>query len=485
MYVYRNCLFQELSNKVTDIAIEGSANTIKNLYEECSSAEAWDVSEIEAYKRCTNALAKSSNQINNAICEIQEVAKRNHSGLSSDLWLTMEEMDFEQRELESNELEKTIIKIKKMAGLCDKVDFEPTEECDKKLEKTINKIKKMEGTCNKGKFEPTEECNEECLIAMRNITLQLKLIQWGYYGPTETTLGNYIAYHRKTLGGYFENSLNNSWPYQPLHRDPNNLEIQLNEYMTKMTETISGTLTDISILDLPAFGSHIANLDKIQQSESNWPNELNFAIYNKFKTSTERMEAFSQYKRLIGLWQLYLENVNEHGNESSSNFPPCLEDNPFNFTQYIKKDFSTFLKVYEGSYPTALTKSSDVWSETAKDIFDQTLKPSLIEKIGLYDKVIMDCSFKEKLMKRASAATTLSGGCKYFERTLTSNGFCYSFNGLGPSNIWRNSTVVQAFDETFSTTYSSYDFGGTGSNEGTWAQVSFFLSFDSQYNLMN
>ena len=151
MYVYRNCLFEELSNKVTDIAIEGSANTIKNLYEECSSAEAWDVSEIEAYKRCTKALAKSSNQINNAICEIQEVAKRNHSGLSSDLWLTMEEMDFEQRELESNELEKTIIKIKKMAGLCDKVDFEPTEECDKKLEKTINKIKKnMENQDSEG-----------------------------------------------------------------------------------------------------------------------------------------------------------------------------------------------------------------------------------------------------------------------------------------------------------------------------------------------
>ena len=231
-----------------------------------------------------------------------------------------------------------------------------------------------------------------------------------------------------------------------------------------MTEEMSsGTLRDISILDLPAFGSHITNLDELQQSESNWPNELNFAIYNKFKNSTERASAFSQYKRLIGLWKLYLENGNEDGNIP---FPPDIEPNPFNFTQHIKKDFSTFLKVYEGSYPTALTKSSDVWSETAKDIFDQTLKPSLIKKIGLYDKVIMDCSFKEKLMKRAGTVTNLSGGCKYFERTLTSNGFCYSFNGLGPSNIWRNSTVVQAFDETFSTTYSSHDFGGTGPNEG-------------------
>ena len=271
----------------------------------------------------------------------------------------------------------------------------------------------------------------------------------------------------KTIGGYFENSLNNEWPYQPLHSEPNDLEIQLNEYMIKMTEEMSsGELKNISILDLPAFGSRIVSLDKLQQSESNWPNELNFAIYNKFKTSSERMTAFSQYKRLIVLWKLYMENVNKHGNMSSQTFPPFIQHNPFNFNQHIEEDFSTFLKVYEGSHLTALDESSDVWSETAKKVFGQTLDASVVEKIGLYDKVIMDCSFKEKLLKRAGTLTNLSGGCKYFDRTLTSNGLCYSFNGLGPSSTWRNSTVVHAFDNTFKTNHSSYNFGGTGSNEG-------------------
>ena len=442
--IYRSCLIEELSNKITDKAIEGSAKTMKNVYSgSCGSYEAWDVSKVEAYKKCTKEIADSSTQINYIICEIQEVAKRNHSDLRSDLWHTMEEMDFEQRELESKELEKTIDKIKKMAGI-------------------------LTSSCDKTSFEPTVECleNPECLIGMRNITIQLKLIQWGYYGPTETSLGIYIAYHRKTLGGFFENSLDNSWPYQPLHREPNDWEIQLNEYMTKMTEEISnGKLTDISILDLPGFGSHIANLDQLQQSESNWPNELNFAIYNKFKNSTERMKAFSQYKRLIGLWKIYLENVNQHGNESSTQYPPCIEHNPFNFTQHIEEDFSTFLKVYEGSYSTALNESSDLWSETAKKVFGQTLKVSLIRKIGLYDKVIMDCSFKEKLMQKDGKIN--SGGCEYFDRTLTSNGLCYNFNGLTASSTWRNSTVVHAFDDIFNINHSTYKLGiRTGSDEG-------------------
>ena len=161
---------------------------------------------------------------------------------------------------------------------------------------------------------------------MRDIIVQLKMIQCGYFGPAEATAGAYIASHRKNLGSYFENSLNNEWPYQPLHRKPNELETQFNEYLMKMTEELSnGTLKNISILDLPSFGSHISGsyLDKEQTSESNWPNELNFAIYNQYKNDTltpifvsniSRSCLFHNLSATINCWshQAWNESDEEH-----------------------------------------------------------------------------------------------------------------------------------------------------------------------------
>ena len=392
---------------------------------------------------------------------------------------------------------------------------------------------------------------------MRDIIVQLKMIQCGYFGPAEATAGAYIASHRKNLGSYFENSLNNEWPYQPLHRKPNELETQFNEYLMKMTEELSnGTLKNISILDLPSFGSHISGsyLDKEQTSESNWPIEQNFAIYNQYRNDTERALAFSQYKRQFELWKHHMDSVESwmevhdevhwklvegtlqnraevtltgkwelnrgfiiNATNASSGFAIandgndpgpwrvlCTDDesgyfiiekatkpgnflravsvdhitiepmmhtipneiNPFNFTQHIVDDFSTFLKVYAGSYHTALRDSSGLWNETAKKVFGQTLDEKLIKKNGLYDKLIMDCSFKEKLIKKAGTDVDVTGGCDDFYQTLTSNGLCQSFNGLNASSTWRNSSVVHAFDKTFHTRHSGYKFGGTGSNEG-------------------
>ena len=395
---------------------------------------------IEPYESCTNVIAESSSQIRNILCEIQSVAKGNQYS-PDEIWLTLSKMNFTKREEESRELVDISELIGKMAG---------GNNCT-----------------NSKEFEKDPECNQTCLKVMRDIIVQLKMIQWGYHGPAEATAGVYIAHHRKMIGGYFENSLNNEWPYQPLHREPDDMELQFNEYLMKMTEEMSnGRLKNISILDLPAFGSPIQYLDLVQTSELKWPNELNFAIYNKYKNSTERALAFSQYKMLMGLWKLYLENVNEYRNQSSSPYPPCEASNPFNFTQHIQEDFSTFWKVYAGSFPTALKDSSNVWGETAGKVFGQALNQSSVEEIGLYDKLIMDCSFKERLMKKAGTDADLSGGCKYFDHTLTSNGLCYSFNGLAPSSTWRPSNVIQAFNETFNTKHGSEKFGGAGSNQG-------------------
>ena len=93
----------------------------------------------------------------------------------------------------------------------------------------------------------------------------------------------------------------------------------------------------------------------------------------------------------------------------------------------------------------------------------------LIEKMGLYDKVIMDCSFK------AQKSDKLSKGCDYFKYVITSNGICQSFNGLGASDVWATSKLIKSFEETFATDHNSEHFGGTGPNQGIFAR--FYLIY--------
>ena len=155
----------------------------------------------------------------------------------------------------------------------------------------VNQIKLM-GSGNL----TTMHCNENCLERSRNIITQLKLIEWGYFGTAEATGGLYLAYHAQKLGKYFKNSYQNQWPYNPLHDQPNTLEIKLNQLLIMMTKEISkGTLNETSILDLPAYGSRILTIDNNQITKANWPNEVNFAIY---RDQGNLSQAFSHYKNL-------------------------------------------------------------------------------------------------------------------------------------------------------------------------------------------
>ena len=97
----------------------------------------------------------------------------------------------------------------------------------------------------------TIACQDECLKTIREVTVQLRMMKWGYLGPAETTAGQYLAYHRAEIGQYFSTSINNQWPYQPLHRGPNDFEIRLNDMLTKLTNVLShGLVSGVSILDL-------------------------------------------------------------------------------------------------------------------------------------------------------------------------------------------------------------------------------------------
>ena len=68
------------------------------------------------------------------------------------------------------------------------------------LEAAIDEIKKRAPDQSK-EFG----CEEKCQKTVRDITVQLIMLKWGYYGPAETTAGHYLANYRSELGLYFSN----------------------------------------------------------------------------------------------------------------------------------------------------------------------------------------------------------------------------------------------------------------------------------------
>ena len=434
-YLFRSCteaqtIFKEISSKVTQKAIDGAIKIITRTYLYCVSHDAWDVSNSIYFNGCTMEIASSDPQILAAINNIEKIAQHNQYSASA-IWLLYEEIDFYQEDHASKSLEVAVDAINEIAG----------------------------------NLQSTSFCQENCLKTMREIVVQLKLIQWGYYGNAEATAGIYLAFHRNYAGSYFENSLKNYWPYYPLNDEPTELEVRLNKLLVKMTDAMSdGRLKRTSILDLSAYGSPLSNLDPFQTNEANWPYEVNFAIHNK--NDTNFTLAFDVVKKLSYHWGQYMDHINEEGTYSDLKFPPNKIENPFNFSTYIFDDLSMFLKVYTGSFPTALEDSHSTWKETAESVFNETMEMEFVKRNGLYDKLIMDCSFQEKLMKRSSKDTELFGGCEYFHHSLTSNGVCYSFNGLRPSLSWNFSKVIEVFEENFEANDLEYRFGGTGASRG-------------------
>ena len=98
-------------------------------------------------------------------------------------------------------------------------------------------------------------------------------------------------------------------------------------------------------------------------------------------------------------------------------------------------------------------------------MFNHTTENSFVKQRGVYDKMIIDCAFRENLrMKKLSED---NGGCDDFEPSLTTNGICYTFNGKEASELWKPSEMITTFTNIFPP-HSRYDktFGGSRTVQG-------------------
>ena len=118
-------------------------------------------------------------------------------------------------------------------------------------------------------------------------------------------------------------------------------------------------------------------------------------------------------------------------------------------------------------------KLNAIWKRAAEKVFGATLDEQFVDTNGLFDKLFLDCSFKEKFM---ATGVPLTGKCDLFQQSLTSNGLCLSFNAETPSNLWNDSiSLAKAIEENGPTMPNEIlKFAGAGPNEGAFY---YFLSF--------
>ena len=158
--------------------------------------------------------------------------------------------------------------------------------------------------------------------------------------------------------------------------------------------------------------------------------------------------------------------ITEKNSNSILKFPIDKTSTLFNYSSFIAQDIETFLTIYSATFPTPLQHHQRIWGSTANKVFKHTIRGKFQDKYEIYDKLVVKCSFKEKLGENFDKKTESFGGCTHLNPSLTSNGLCYTFNGLQPSSIWQPSRITRAIEEKTTKDLTLQKFGGVGSNEG-------------------
>ena len=425
-------MFQDISSKVMADMYEAVVKVVQDLYSKCNINTAWDTSDAATFIACTSQISFSNARIHGSMSDIEIFASiHQYSNMTIQAQL---------------------------GQLMEDVELNPFSSVA--LEKAINYIKKESSS-----FTSESSCLQQshCRQVIRKIILQLKMIEWGLFGLGESTAGMYLANYFTQIGPYFGNINENDWPHTPFHEEPTNLEMNFNEHMMKTTLAITrGQLRKVSILDLIAFGSSIAQLDKNQAKESNWPVEMNFEVLKQTNVTL----LFTNYKKLLGDWDSYMDQINLK--ESEESFTSDMKSNMFtNFTSYIKSDMKTFLTMTSGSTLSTSKEQLSLWSDVAQIVFKHTKSDGYVKKNAQYDKLIFDCAFKTDLQKKKFGNSD-QGGCEFFHPTLTTNGMCHTFNGDRIKDVWRPYPVVKVFHDVFQENNSKENFGGAGQVQGNF-----------------
>ena len=284
LLIFSNCsdvqmFLYELSIKTMEPAFLQAKKIIQQAHENCRSMNAWN-EKSQMFARCTKQLIASISWLGEAFEDIEKfVAGNLNSTMPIEAQighLTINPND--RKYYESHGLETVIQNIKQMSE----------------------------------SITTTTICSEipGCQEKVRRTILQLLMMEWGILELGDLSAGLFLANHYSLIGPYFGSTDGPNWPHTPLSKEPSLQESYLHKEMMRVTEVLSnGTLKNISMLDLPAFGSKIAHLERQHRRVSNWPSEVNFSILDEMNVSLPI--AFRNYKLLIDHWKSYRVSHND------------------------------------------------------------------------------------------------------------------------------------------------------------------------------
>ena len=401
---------------------------VQKAHGNCRSMNAWN-EKSQKFARCTEQLIASIPWLGEAFEDIENFAAGNMNStmpIEAKIGhLTINPND--RKKYESHGLETPLLKLKAMSeSITTSTACAEIPGCQEKVRRTI---------------------------------LQLLMMQWGILEIGDMAAGLFLANHYSFIGPYFGSTDGPNWPHSPLSKDPSLQESHLHKEMIRITEVLSkGKLTNISILDLPAFGSKIAHLEWQHRRISNWPNEVSFSILDEMNVPLQT--AFQNFKILIDHWKSYMLKV--FMKDSSASFSPVMENNYlFDFTRYIREDMKTFLIAHHGSVLMASKEAMPILERVADESFNQTRSKHSSSKVGQYDKLVMQYAFKQNILKKQQ-----DGGSEMFNPTLTTNGLCYSFNSENYSRVWKESEITNTFNQLFPHNNSAEFFQGAEVTDG-------------------
>ena len=173
------------------------------------------------------------------------------------------------------------------------------------------------------------------------------MMQWGIFGLGTASAGLYLANNFLILGKYFGDTGGSNWPHIPLHKEPSPLENDFNQLLENITFMMSNkTLKNVSILDLPAFGTAIGTLRKHLKKQYDWPIETNYAV-RRTNPDVNFKDIFMSHKTLVEDWAEYMEHQDKK--DSEKYFTVEMKNNThLNFTRFIKADMKTYLLTVAG-----------------------------------------------------------------------------------------------------------------------------------------
>ena len=272
----------------------------------------------------------------------------------------------------------------------------------------------------------------------------------------------FLSNHYSTLGPYFGDKFGHDWPHRPLLQKPSHLELAFNQLMMQITEELTnGKIKNVSILDFPAFGSMIGQINMNYKMKSNWPVQMNFEVLKGINGNVQ--ELFTLYQNLLDDWKSYLIKVRQK--DPQAHFSAIMENNTIlNFTKYIRDDMKSFLMSIHASHLNPRADSSPILKDIAHRLFKNNHKHTFVSDRGIYDKLIMTCTMRLNLLKKTSFYH--EEGCDLFHPTLTSKGFCYTFNGNTPYKTWKSAEIINVFNDLFPADHSDEHFYGPVKEQG-------------------